>query len=115
MKNRPDKDPLLLPGGRLYEQRKAIVEAIERVDGITTVVPDAAFYIFPKIDSKRFGIENDEQFVLDFLKAKKVLLVHGGGFNWAEPDHFRIVYLPTVDVLNDSMKKLDEFLREKYD
>ena len=60
-----------------------------------------------------FGIQNDEQFVLDFLREKHVLLVHGGGFNWANPDHFRIVYLPEVSVLTESMKKMDEFL-EKY-
>ncbi len=68
------------------------------------------FYIFPRIDAKRFGIQNDEQFVLDFLREKHVLLVHGGGFNWANPDHFRIVYLPEVSVLTESMKKMDEFL-----
>ena len=113
LKNRPDVDPLLLPGGRLYEQRKCICEAIDGVDGLSVVHPEAAFYIFPRIDAKRFGIQNDEQFVLDFLREKHVLLVHGGGFNWANPDHFRIVYLPEVSVLTESMKKMDEFL-EKY-
>ena len=66
MKNRPDVDPLLLPGGRLYERRKCICEAIDGVDGLSVVHPEAAFYIFPRIDAKRFGIQNDEQFVLDF-------------------------------------------------
>lgn len=113
LKNRPDVDPLLLPGGRLYEQRKCICGAIDGVDGLSVVHPEAAFYIFPRIDAKRFGIQNDEQFVLDFLREKHVLLVHGGGFNWANPDHFRIVYLPEVSVLTESMKKMDEFL-EKY-
>ena len=106
-------DPLLLPGGRLYEQRKCICEAIDQVDGLTAVHPEAAFYIFPRIDAKRFGIVDDEQFVLDFLREKHVMLVHGGGFHWAEPDHFRIVYLPELPVLKASMKKMDEFL-EKY-
>ena len=113
LKNRPDVAPLILPGGRLYEQRKCICEAIDCVDGVSVVHPEAAFYIFPRIDAKRFGIQNDEQFVLDFLREKHVLLVHGGGFNWANPDHFRIVYLPEVSVLTESMKKMDEFL-EKY-
>ena len=113
LKNRPDVDPLLLPGGRLYEQRKCICEAIDGVDGLSVVHPEAAFYIFPRIDAKRFGIQNDEQFVLEFLREKHVLLVHGGGFNWANPDHFRIVYLPEVSILTESMKKMDEFL-EKY-
>ncbi len=114
LKNRPEVDPLLLPGGRLYEQRKCICDAIDGVDGLSVVRPDAAFYIFPRIDAKRFHIEDDEQFVLDFLRKEQVLLVHGGGFNWAEPDHFRIVYLPTVQVLTESMKKMDEFLEEYY-
>ena len=83
------------------------------LSGDMDAYPEAAFYIFPRIDAKRFGIQNDEQFVLDFLREKHVLLVHGGGFNWANPDHFRIVYLPEVSILTESMKKMDEFL-EKY-
>lgn len=110
LKNCPAVDPLLLPGGRLYEQRQCICEAIDRMDGLSAVHPDAAFYIFPKIDAKRFGIVDDEQFVLDFLAEKHVLLVHGGGFNWAEPDHFRIVYLPEIEVLTEAMRKMDDFL-----
>lgn len=114
LRNRPEIDPLLLPGGRLYEQRKCICEAVEEVDGLSAVRPDAAFYIFPKVDAKRFGITNDERFVLEFLRKKRVMLVHGGGFNWAEPDHFRIVYLPEVRVLKEAMFKLDDFLQEYY-
>lgn len=102
---------ILLPGGRIYEQREAICGALEKIDGITLVRPKAAFYVFPKIDAKRFNITNDEQFVLDFLREKKVLLVHGGGFHWEQPDHFRIVYLPSVDVLTDSARKLGEFMQ----
>ncbi|MCH5252673.1 MAG: pyridoxal phosphate-dependent aminotransferase [Lachnospiraceae bacterium] len=113
LRNRPKIDPLLLPGGRLYEQRKCICDAIGQVDGLSAVCPDAAFYIFPKVDAKRFGIEDDEQFVLDFLRKEQVLLVHGGGFNWVEPDHFRIVYLPEVEVLQEAMKKMEHFL-SKY-
>lgn len=101
---------LLTPGGRIYEQRRAICEALDKIDGISYVKPKAAFYVFPKIDAKRFGITNDEQFVLDFLRSEKVLLVHGGGFHWNDPNHFRIVYLPEVAVLEESMKKLSHFL-----
>ncbi len=109
LKNRPQVDELLLPGGRVYEQRKCICDAIADIDGLSAVTPEAAFYIFPKIDVKKFGIKNDEQFALDFLREKHVLVVHGGGFNWPEPDHFRIVYLPEVEVLERSMAKLREF------
>lgn len=114
LNNRPEPDPLLLPGGRLYEQRKCICEAIQKVDGLSVVHPDAAFYIFPRMDAERFHILDDEQFVLEFLQKEHVLLVHGGGFNWPEPDHFRIVYLPTVEVLSESMKKMDRFLEKYY-
>jgi len=113
LKNRPEVDPLLLPGGRLYEQRKCICDAVEKVEGVSVVRPDAAFYIFPKFDAKRFGVTDDEQFMLEFLRQEQVLLVPGKGFNWEQPDHFRIVYLPTVDVLEASMKKFDKFL-ENY-
>lgn len=102
---------LTQPGGRIYEQRNLICDALNSIDGISVVKPSAAFYVFPKIDAKRFGIVNDEQFVLDFLREKKVLLVHGGGFHWNCPDHFRIVYLPDVDVLQRSADKLRDFLR----
>ncbi len=109
LKNRPQVDELLLPGGRVYEQRKCICDAIAEIDGLSAVTPEAAFYIFPKIDVKKFGIKDDEQFALDFLREKHVLVVHGGGFNWPEPDHFRIVYLPEVEVLERSMAKMREF------
>ncbi len=105
-------DELLLPGGRIYEQREFIYKALNEIPGITAVKPKAAFYIFPKIDTARFHISNDEQFVLDFLRQEKVLLVHGGGFNWPEPDHFRIVYLPRVEELAEAVEKLEHFLKK---
>jgi alanine-synthesizing transaminase len=104
-------DELLLPGGRIYEQREYIMERLNNIPGITAVKPKAAFYIFPKIDTKRYKIVDDERFVLDFLKEQHVLMVHGGGFNWKEPDHFRIVYLPRVEELKIAMDKLEMFLR----
>lgn len=101
---------LLQPGGRIYEQRECIYNALCDIPGISVVKPSAAFYIFPKIDVNRFNIHDDEQFVLDFLHQEKVLLVHGGGFNWKEPDHFRIVYLPAVPELQEAANKLKRFL-----
>ena len=100
----------IVPGGRIYEQREFMYKAINDIPGLSVVKPKAAFYAFPKIDVKKFNITNDEKFAYDFLKEKKVLLVHGGGFNWEQPDHFRIVYLPRVEVLEEALGKLGEFL-----
>ena len=100
----------IIPGGRIYEQREFIYNALCDIPGISAVKPKAAFYIFPKIDTKKFNITNDEKFAYDFLKEKRVLIVHGGGFNWKEPDHFRIVYLPRVEVLEEAFGKLGDFL-----
>lgn len=104
-------DELLLPGGRIYEQRKYIYEALNQIPGISAVKPKAAFYIFPRVDIQKYQIYNDEKFVLDFLRQQKVLLVHGGGFNWKQPDHFRIVYLPRVEELKLAIGKLEAFLQ----
>lgn len=103
-------DELLLPGGRIYEQREYIHQALNGIPGISAVRPKAAFYIFPKIDTVKFNITDDEKLVFDLLKEKKILLVHGRGFNWTEPDHFRIVYLPNLDDLKSAVAKLGEFL-----
>ena len=103
-------DELLLPGGRIYEQREFIYNALQDIPGISVVKPQAAFYIFPKLDIQKFNITNDEQFALDFLREKHVLIVQGSGFNWHCPDHFRIVYLPCIDDLKLAMKRLQDFL-----
>ncbi|HFI0393549.1 TPA: pyridoxal phosphate-dependent aminotransferase [Streptococcus suis] len=105
-------DKLLMPGGRLYEQREFITNAISEIPGLSAVKPKAGLYIFPKIDREMYRIDDDEQFVLDFLKQEKVLLVHGRGFNWKDPDHFRIVYLPRVDELAEIQEKMTRFLRQ---
>ena len=99
----------IVPGGRIYEQREYIYEALNSIPGITAVKPKAAFYIFPRIDTKRFNITNDEQFALDLLREKKLLVVHGGGFNWHEPDHFRVVFLPRTEVLKDAVDRMTDF------
>ena len=103
-------DELLLPGGRIYEQREYIYNALNDIPGISVVKPKAAFYIFPKIDTEKFNIKDDMQFALDFLKEKHVLIVQGTGFNWIAPDHFRIVYLPRVDELKTACGRLADFL-----
>lgn len=100
----------IVPGGRIYEQREYIYKALNDIPGISAVKPKAAFYIFPKIDIQKFNIVNDEQFALDLLREKKILIIHGGGFNWDKPDHFRVVYLPRIEVLSDAMEKLADFL-----
>lgn len=98
------------PGGRIYEQREFVYHALKDIPGISVVKPKAAFYIFPKLDTEKFHITNDEQFAYDFLREKRVLLVHGGGFNWKEPDHFRVVYLPDLRTLESATGKLADFL-----
>lgn len=105
-------DALLQPGGRIYEQRECIYQALCEIDGVSVVKPKAAFYIFPKFDKYKFNMKDDEQFVLDFLRKKKILLVHGRAFNYPEPDHVRIVYLPNVKQLNEAAGALKDFLKD---
>lgn len=99
----------LLPGGRLREQRDAAVELINRIPGLSVVKPRGALYCFPKIDIARFNITDDEQFIMDLLRARHILLVHGTGFNWKEPDHFRVVFLPDVETIKSAMGKMARF------
>ena len=99
----------IVPGGRVYEQREFIVNAINDIPGLSVVKPKAAFYVFPKIDVKKFNIHDDQQFALDLLREKRVLIVPGSGFNWHAPDHFRIVYLPRVEELDAAMDKVKDF------
>ena len=99
-----------VPGGRIYEQRNFICDALNSIPGISVKKPKAAFYVFPKIDTAKFNITDDNQFALDFLRQKRVLIVPGCGFHWPEPDHFRIVYLPRVPILKEVTDKLAGFL-----
>ena len=101
----------IVPGGRVYEQRQCICDILNQIPGISVVKPKAAFYVFPKIDIKKFNIHDDQQFALDFLREKRVLIVPGSGFNWKEPDHFRIVYLPRCEILQEAGDKLADFLQ----
>ena len=104
-------DKLLCPGGRIYEQREFIYNALNAIDGVSAVKPKAAFYIFPRFDKAKFNLKDDERFVLDFLRKKKILLVQGTAFNYPEPDHARIVYLPTVKELGYAADELRDFLQ----
>lgn len=103
-------DELILPGGRIYEQREFIYNALSDIPGVSVVKPEAAFYIFPKLDQDKFHITNDEQFALDLLKDQHILVTCGTGFNWKDPDHFRIVFLPNLEILKDATTKLAKFL-----
>ena len=101
---------LVAPGGRLHQQRDRAWELLNDIEGISCVKPRGALYLFPKIDVRKFNIRDDEKFVLDLLVSAKVLLVQGSGFNWPEPDHFRVVFLPHVEDLEESIGRLDHFL-----
>ena len=101
---------MVSPGGRLYEQREAAVSEIAKIDGMSVVKNTAAFYIFPKLDIKKFNITNDKVFARDLLHATNILIVPGSGFDWQTPDHFRIVMLPRADELRDAVHRMGEFL-----
>ena len=103
-------DELLLPGGRIYEQREYIYNALCDIPGVSVVKPKAAFYIFPKLDEEKFHIKNDEQFALDLLRDKKILITCGTGFNCTDTNHFRIVFLPNIVQLKTAMGKIADFL-----
>ncbi len=98
------------PGGRLYEQRNTAYEMINAIDGLSCTKPKGALYLFPKIDTAKFGITDDEQFVLDFLRAEQILMVQGTGFNYPDPNHFRLVFLPRVGDLEWAIGRLERFL-----
>ncbi len=100
-------------GGRLAKQRDLAWKLITEIPGVTCVKPKSALYLFPKLDSEMYPIEDDQQFIADLLKEEKVLLVQGSGFNWAKPDHFRVVFLPHEDVLKEAISRLARFL-ERY-
>lgn len=104
-------DKLLQPGGRIYEQRECVYNALSSMEGVSVMKPKAAFYIFPKFDRKKFNIKDDEQLVLDFLRQKKILVMHGTAFHYPTPDHIRIVYLPNTKKLTEATDALADFLK----
>ena len=102
-------DDLVRPGGRIYEQRNLSHQLINDIPGLSCTKAQGALYSFVKMDPKRFNIKNDEQMVLDLLEQQKILLVHGRAFNWPEPDHFRLVFLPRCDDLQEAIGKMANF------
>jgi alanine-synthesizing transaminase len=105
---------LVLPGGRLREQRDAALLALEQIPGVSCVVPRGAMYVFPRLDPDRYPIKDDQRFVLELLRDQHVLVVQGTGFNWPNPDHLRIVTLPRADDLTDAIGRIGSFLAD-YD
>ena len=105
-------DNLINPGGRLYEQRDIAWRGLNAIEGISCKKPKGALYAFAKVDTAHFNVKNDEQMMFDLLKAEKILLVHGRAFNWPEPDHFRLVFLPNKDDLTDAMQKMQRFFKD---
>jgi alanine-synthesizing transaminase len=103
---------LVLPGGRLREQRDAAMVALKQIPGVTCVQPRGALYVFPRLDPDAYPIEDDQQFVLDLLREQHVLVVQGTGFNWPRPDHLRIVTLPRADDLTEAIERIGAFLAE---
>ena len=101
---------MVRPGGRLYEQRQSTIETLDKIEGISYVKNVAAFYLFPKLDVKKFNIRSDKQFARDLLTEAKILIVPGSGFDWAEPAHFRIVMLPAAGELRAAMERMGNFL-----
>ena len=103
-------EDLLLPQGRLTAQRDLAHSTLNSIDGISCQQADGALYLFPKLDVDKFGIVDDERFVLDLLESEKILVSHGRAFNWIEPDHFRLVTLPNTDDLTIALERLGNFL-----
>ena len=101
---------LLLPGGRLREQRDVAYEGLSAIDGVSVVKASGALYMFPRIDREMYRLEDDEQFAYDLLRSKKLLVNHGTGFNYPEPDHLRLVTLPQADVLADAVDRIADHL-----
>lgn len=100
---------LVAPGGRLRQQRDIAYELLNQIPGVSCVKPQGALYCFPKMDAKKFNIRNDERMVLDLLEQQKILIVHGTAFNWAQPDHFRVVFLPRPEDMTTALTKMRTF------
>jgi alanine-synthesizing transaminase len=98
-------------GGRLRRQRDLAYDLITQIPGLTCVKPEAALYLFPRLDPTIYPIDDDQAFVAEFLQEEKVLLVQGSGFNWVKPDHFRLVFLPNEDILREAIMRLGRFLK----
>jgi len=105
-------DDLVGQNGRLFKQRNLAWELLTSMPGVSCVKPEAALYLFPRLDPKMYPVSNDQEFVLKLLEKEKVLVVQGSGFNWPEMDHFRAVFLPSEDNLVDAMERIERFLAQ---
>jgi alanine-synthesizing transaminase len=103
-------EDLILPSGRLGAQMELSARRLNEIDGVSTTQADGALYLFAKLDVEKFGIVDDERFALDLLREQKILVSHGTAFNWDKPDHFRLVTLPSVEVLDEAIDRLAMFL-----
>jgi alanine-synthesizing transaminase len=103
-------EELIVPGGRFYEQSMLAHRLLNEIPGVSSVKPRGALYCFPRLDPEVYPIEDDEQLVIDLLRAKHLLVTHGTGFNWPRPDHFRLVTLPDVDLLEEAIGRIGDFL-----
>jgi alanine-synthesizing transaminase len=103
-------DDLVAPSGRMCRQRDVAYDLISAIPGVTCVKPKATLYMFPRLDPKVYPIENDQDFIAELLQEEKVLLVQGTGFNWPNPDHFRLVFLPHEDDLKEAIGRIARFL-----
>jgi len=101
---------LILPGGRLLAQRDIAWKLLNEIPGVSCTKPKGALYVFPRLDPEVYPIVDDERMALDLLRAEKILVTHGRGFNWPDPDHLRIVTLPSVEILEDAITRFGEFL-----
>ena len=101
---------MMRPGGRIYEQRQATIDVLKDIPGLSFVKNVATFYMFPKLDVKKFNITSDKAFARDLLRATNILVVPGSGFDWQEPDHFRLVLLPEAEQLREAMTRMGNFL-----
>jgi alanine-synthesizing transaminase len=104
---------LIVPGGRFYEQSKLAWNLLNKIPGVSCTEPQGALYCFPRLDPEVYPIDDDQEFVIDLLRAKKILVTHGTGFNWFEPDHFRLVTLPDTEVLTEAIGRIADFLETK--
>jgi alanine-synthesizing transaminase len=103
-------EELIAPGGRFHEQTMLADRMLNEIPGVTSVRPRGALYCFPRLDPEVYAVTDDESFVIDLLRAKRILVTHGTGFNWPDPDHFRLVTLPDVAVLEEAIGRIGEFL-----
>jgi alanine-synthesizing transaminase len=112
LKDMESTKAMMRPGGRLYEQSAATMRELEKIEGISCVKNNAAFYVFPKLDIKKFNISSDKKFAFDLLHQKHILIVPGSGFDWTTPDHFRIVMLPDAERMAQAIRDIGDFLKD---